>query len=60
MRDINEDLHTNPFNDELKEIRGRFGALLREIVRTIDAYGLTTRYLSKHRKSAAASSASLP
>jgi hypothetical protein len=40
MRDINEDLYTNPFNDELKEIAGRFGALLREIVKTIDAYGL--------------------
>jgi hypothetical protein len=53
MRDINEDLHTNPFNDELKEIAGRFGALLREIVKTIDAYGPKTRYLDKHRKSAA-------
>ena len=36
MRDINEDLHRNPFDDELKEIARRFGALLREIVETID------------------------
>ena len=53
MRDINEDLHRNPFDDELKEIAGRFGALLREIVETIDTYGLKARHLGKHRKPAA-------
>jgi predicted RecB family nuclease len=53
MRDINEDLHRNPFDDELKEIAGGFGTLLREIVETIDTYGLKTRHLGKHRKSAA-------
>jgi hypothetical protein len=53
MRDINEDLHGNPFDDELKEIAGRFGALLREIVETIDRYGLKARHLGKHRKPAA-------
>jgi hypothetical protein len=53
MRDINEDLHRNPFDDELKEIAGRFGALLREIVDSIDTYGLKARHLGKHRKPAA-------
>jgi hypothetical protein len=53
MRDINEDLHRNPFDDELKEIARRFGVLLREIVETIDTYGLKARHLRKHRKSAA-------
>jgi hypothetical protein len=53
MRDINEDLHRNPFDDELKEIAGRFGALLREIVETIDTHGLKARHLGKHRRSAA-------
>jgi len=53
MRDINEDLHRNPFDDELKEIARRFGALLREIVESIDTHGLKARYLGKHRKSAA-------
>ena len=53
MRDINEDLHSNPFDDELKEIAGRFGALLREIVGTIDSHGLKARHLGKHRRSAA-------
>jgi hypothetical protein len=52
MRDINEDLHKNPFDDELKEIARRFGAVLREIVATIDAHGLKTRHLGKHRRSA--------
>ena len=53
MRDINDDLHKNPFDDELKEIAGRFGVLLREITETIDTYGLKARHLGKHRKPAA-------
>ncbi len=53
MRDINEELHRNPFDDELKEIAWQFGALLREIVETIDTYGLKARHLGKHRKPAA-------
>jgi hypothetical protein len=53
MRDINEDLHKNPFDNELKEIARRFGALLREIVETMDTHGLKARHLGKHRKSAA-------
>jgi predicted RecB family nuclease len=53
MRDINEDLHRNPFDDELKEIAERFGMLLRQIVETIDTYGLKARHLGKHRRPAA-------
>jgi predicted RecB family nuclease len=52
MRDINEDLHKNPFDEELKAIAGRFGTLLREIVETVDRYGLKVRHLGKHRRSA--------
>jgi len=52
MRDINEDLNRNPFDEELKAIAGRFGALLREIVETVDRYGLKARHLGKHRRSA--------
>ena len=51
MRDINEDL--TPFDDELKEIAERFGSLLRQIVETIDTYGLKARHLGKHRRPAA-------
>jgi predicted RecB family nuclease len=54
MRDINDDLHRNPFDEELKEIARRFSALLRQIVETIDTYGLKARHLGKHRKPAAA------
>ena len=32
MRDINEDLHKNPFDDDLKDIAQRFGLLLRHVV----------------------------
>jgi predicted RecB family nuclease len=52
MRDINEDLHKNPFDDDLREIARRFGALLREIVETVDLYGLKARNLGKHKKAA--------
>jgi hypothetical protein len=52
MRDINEDLHKNPFDEELKEIARRFGALLRDIVKTIDTHGLKMRHLGRHRKAA--------
>ncbi len=52
MRDINEDLNKNPFDEELKTIAGRFGVLLREIVETVDRYGLKARHLGKHRRSA--------
>jgi hypothetical protein len=52
MRDINEDLHKNPFDNELKAIARRFGLLLREIVETIDRHGLKARHLAKHKRSA--------
>lgn len=52
MRDINEDLHKNPFDEDLKEIARQFGALLRQIVETIDSYGLKARNLGKHKKAA--------
>jgi hypothetical protein len=41
MRDINEDLHKNPFDEGLKDIATEFGVLLRDIVATIDTHGLT-------------------
>jgi len=52
MRDINEDVLKHPFNDELAFIAKRFAAVLREIVETIDRYGLKKRHLSKHEASA--------
>jgi hypothetical protein len=52
MRDINEDVLKYPFNEELAFIAKQFGALLREIVDTIDKYGLKKRHLGKHKRSA--------
>ena len=52
MRDINDDVLKHPFNDELTFVAKRFGTLLREIVETIDRYGLKKYHLGKHRRSA--------
>jgi hypothetical protein len=52
MRDINEDVLKHPFNEELTFVAKRFGTLLREIVETIDKYGLKRRHLGKHKDSA--------
>ena len=52
MRDINEDLLKQPFNEELTFVAKRFGTLLRDIIETIDRCGLKKFYLGKHRRSA--------
>jgi hypothetical protein len=49
MRDINEDVLKNQFNEELGVIAKRFGILLRGIVDTVDRYGLKARHLHKHK-----------
>jgi hypothetical protein len=51
MRDINEDLHKQPFNEEMKHIAYSFAKLLKPIVETIDRFGLKARHLHKYRKS---------
>jgi hypothetical protein len=48
MRDINDDLLKQPFNDEMKDIARAFADLLRPIVDSIDRYGLKARHLRKH------------
>src|SRR5215469_12118420 len=45
------DILKHPFNEELTFIAKRFGALLREIVASIDEYGLKKRHLGKHKRS---------
>jgi hypothetical protein len=49
MRDINDDLCKQPFNEEMKEISRKFASLLRLIVESVDRFGLRTRHLRKHR-----------
>ncbi len=49
MRDINDDLSKQPFNEEMKDIARRFASLLQTIVRSVDRFGLKARHLRKHR-----------
>jgi hypothetical protein len=50
IRDFNHDILGNPFDEEVKTLAGKFGALLREIVTTIDRHGLKHKYLCRHKK----------
>ena len=51
IRDLNDDLLENPFDRELKDLTQRFANLLRDIVKTIDKYGLKQWHLKKHKRS---------
>jgi hypothetical protein len=48
MRDLNDEILNNPFDEETKSITLQFGSLLRSIVDTIDRRGLKTHFLRKH------------
>jgi hypothetical protein len=48
IRDFNQDLLSNPWDEELKRLCWQFGDLVRTIVATIDRYGLRKHHLSKH------------
>jgi hypothetical protein len=48
MRDLNDDLLRQPFNEELKELGTRLGLLLRPVIATIDSLGLTRSALKEH------------
>jgi hypothetical protein len=50
MRDFNHDLLGNPWDEDLKSLAAEFGRLLREIIATVDRYGLMRRHLGKHRR----------
>lgn len=50
IRDLNDDLYKNPFDEEFKTIVVAFGKLLRAIIETIDTRGLQKKYLEKHVK----------
>jgi predicted RecB family nuclease len=50
MRDLNQELLDNPYDDELKAITSPFGSMLRAIIETIDQHGLQQRFLAKHHK----------
>jgi predicted RecB family nuclease len=48
IRDINQDIVSNPYDLDLRGITERFGKLLRSIVTTVDKHGLKRRYLQRH------------
>jgi hypothetical protein len=49
MRDMNDDLAKQPFNDEMKDLARQFANLLRPMVESVDRFGLKARHLRKHR-----------
>jgi hypothetical protein len=48
IRDINQEVLNNPFDDELQSVTQPFGSLLQAIVATIDEHGLKRRFLERH------------
>ncbi len=50
IRDLNEDLLKNQLNQEFKNLVFHFGKLLRNLMDTVNQYGLKTRFLKKHQK----------
>ena len=53
MRDMNQDLLNNPFDEDLRAITRPFGALLRSLVSTVDQHGLRQCHLKKHEEEVA-------
>ena len=50
MRDMNQDLLNNPYDDDLQSLTVAFGILLRSVVETVDQYGLKRRFLKRHNR----------
>ncbi len=49
MRDLNDDLLKQPFNEELKKIVREFAMLLKPMIETVDRFGLKAHFLRKHK-----------
>ena len=50
MRDMNQELLSNPYDEELRSITRPFGTLLRAVVETVDRHGLKRRALQEHKR----------
>lgn len=50
IRDLNNELLRNPFDEEYKILVADFGVLLRRIIATVDKYGLKRSHLAKHQQ----------
>lgn len=49
MRDLNEEILNNPFDQEMKSIAVGFAELLRPMVETVDRHRLKKHFLRKHQ-----------
>jgi predicted RecB family nuclease len=49
IRDLNDNIFSEPFNIEIKQIGQDFAALLKPVIDTIDRFGLKTHFLRKHK-----------
>ena len=50
MRDLNNDLLKEPFNEEIKLLAHDFASVLTPIIKTIDRFGLKKYFLRKHKR----------
>lgn len=50
IRDMNEDLLREPFNDEIKSLVAAFAAIVKPMIETVGRFGLRSRFLRKHKK----------
>jgi hypothetical protein len=48
MRDINDDLHRHPYDEDLRNIATEYASLIRPMVEAIDKHGLKKRFLIRH------------
>ncbi len=51
IRDLNDDLCKQPFNEEMKELAQEFGSLIRPMIESVDRFGLKAHHLRKHKSS---------
>jgi predicted RecB family nuclease len=49
LRDVNDDLCKNPYDESMRRLGNAFGSLVRPMVETVDHHGLKSRYLGKHQ-----------
>lgn len=49
IRDLNDDVLKQPFDEEVKEIAQEFATLVKPMIETVDQYGLKARFLRKHK-----------
>jgi hypothetical protein len=52
IRDMNEDVKANPYDEELKGIVQAFATIMRPIIETVDRYGLSKSRLQRHKSAA--------